>query len=102
MKPCGRLIVTWTNHEIPSTSNEEPLRDRRVVAQPLVGPEIPPRRPETGGWTRSPATPTPRAVSVTDRYYKNEDGVVFPSYDHAIVRIRSSLTSCETMRAGAA
>ena len=40
----GRLIVTWTNHEIPSTFGAKSLRTfADVVAEPLVvGSEIPP------------------------------------------------------------
>ena len=86
----GGLIVTWTNHEIQSTFGAKSLRAfADVVAKPLVGSEIPPLAASETEWL-DPFTGYPDAPGQSPSqidYYKNEDGVVFPSYDHdAVVR----------------
>ena len=84
----GGLIVTWTNHEIQSTFGAKSLRAfADVVAKPLVGCEIPPLAASETEWL-DPFTGYPDAPGQPPSqidYFKNEDGVVFPSYDHDAV-----------------
>ena len=91
MDEIGGLVVHWTNHEIPSTFDAKSLRAfADVVAQPLAdGSEIPPLAASETEWL-DPFTGYPDAPGQSPSqidYFKNEDGVVFPSYDHdAVVR----------------
>ena len=90
MDEIGKLVVHWTNHEIPSTfdAKSSSLRRRRREAPRGRIRDSAARRRETE-WL-DPFTGYPDAPGQSPSqidYYKNEDGVVFPSYDHdAVVR----------------
>lgn len=103
----GGLIVTWSNHDTRSTFDAKRLRAfADVVAKPLVGSGAPPLAAPAKAWldpfTGYPDAPGQHPSQID--YFKNEDGVVFPSYDHDAVMTDPKLkldVMRELMRVGA-
>ena len=91
---AGGLVVTWDNHETPSTFSARSLRAYAdVVAAPvakrpaegILAPEDENEHPAAWlepftGYPDAPGQPPSRID-----YFKNEDGVSFPRYDHDAV-----------------